>query len=840
MQKITTILSIIILVAFKLSANSGFSENKGQITEPSGKVNEDVLFIGHTKDLKVTLRKNGFSYEVVTTDLSNDEINRLVNQTELDFSIPYMINRIDFKFPQAPSSIEAKNQVQGYQNNYLNGKEVKNIRSYNQIIYKDVSQGTDIVFTISDVGFKYDLVFHETEYLNSFFLDINGSLNTRLMPNGKLRLETGGIELYEEIPLSFGLVAGKKVKSLARYNYKTDESRLYFERIGNEKFDSFIIDPQPEIIWGTHFGGPEYDITTRIAVDSEGNISQTGLTLSMSNISTSGAFQESFSGGLDVFVSKFLPNGNLAWSSYIGGPQTDRAYGIITTSDNAVLVGGTSFSEFGIATPGAYQEVVNGLDDAFIIKFDGDGNRIWGTYYGGNNHDFITFMQTDPLGRIYLTGHTKSSNHITTPGAFIENMVGTECGLLASFSSSGNLIWGTYIGESSNTSGEGIVYDDGFIYLGGRTASTGGIASSGSHQENKVGFQDAFLMKFSDAGTRIWGTYYGGDFADQGAGVTVDDNNNVYLIGNASSLNNIATPGSYQPTRMSSEDGFLVKFNSDGQRQWGTYIGGIDTDYLRGVTYLNGEVICAGYTLSSTNIATIGAHQSIINGGYEGFIKSLDTSGLHQWGTYFGGENDDNINTILADSKNNLLISGTSTSPSNIHYGNGFQSSFGGGSNDGFIAKFCVSVAPTIYFENGQIVSSEADEYTWYLNGEPISFSGNPLIPTEDGDYYVVTSNNGKCEVQSNVYTHSTIGIKNNELDGLKIYPNPFSSILNILSNESIESLEIYDILGAIYFEESTINKLKISIDLSNIPSGTYFLKVYTDSGLRSTVLIKD
>ncbi|HPO64285.1 MAG TPA: SBBP repeat-containing protein, partial [Candidatus Kapabacteria bacterium] len=82
-----------------------------------------------------------------------------------------------------------------------------------------------------------------------------------------------------------------------------------------------------------------------------------------------------------------------------------------------------------------------------------------------------------------------------------------------------------------------------------------------------------------DPPTRLWGTYYGGNSDEIGNSVTTDISGSIYLSGTTWSTNAIATTGTHQSTFGGSVDAFLVKFNSSGVRQWGTYYGGNVADY---------------------------------------------------------------------------------------------------------------------------------------------------------------------------------------------------------------------------------------------------------------------
>src|SRR5690606_10438412 len=80
----------------------------------------------------------------------------------------------------------------------------------------------------------------------------------------------------------------------------------------------------------------------------------------------------------------------------------------------------------------------------------------------------------------------------------------------------------------------------------GYTGSSNAIATAGSHQNTLGGGQDVYLVKFNASGVRQWATYYGGGSGESNPAVTSDVSNNVYLMGRSYSTSGIATSGSHQ------------------------------------------------------------------------------------------------------------------------------------------------------------------------------------------------------------------------------------------------------------------------------------------------------
>jgi hypothetical protein len=264
-----------------------------------------------------------------------------------------------------------------------------------------------------------------------------------------------------------------------------------------------------------------------------------------------------------------------------------------------------------------------------------------------------------------------------------------------------NLIWGTYYGGAGMeyvgyfaSKGHQIVAVDksGNVYLAGETTSSTEI-SLGGYQNKYSGNWDAFLVKFNSAGIRQWATYYGGDSIETRIFCNVDETENIYLGGLTASTNGIAFNGNQNAFGGGESDAFLVKFNSDGIRQWATYYGGDTT--LSGSGGMDGAYSCAvdksgnvylaGVTTSSTGISFNG-HQNTYGGNGNAFLAKYNSSGMLQWATYYGNGGGDRGYSCSPDINGNVYLVGQTYSTSGISSG-GYQNTSGGGL-DAFLVKF--------------------------------------------------------------------------------------------------------------------------------------------------------
>ncbi len=184
-----------------------------------------------------------------------------------------------------------------------------------------------------------------------------------------------------------------------------------------------------------------------------------------------------------------------------------------------------------------------------------------------------------------------------------------------------------------------------------------------------------------------WATYYGGSANDYAYSSVVDLNGNVYVAGGSNSTNNIADGGYQMSFGGGHSDAFLVKFNSAGTRLWATYYGGTESDYGRCSLDALGNVYLFGSTRSTTNISD-GGHQNTLNGSlYDAFLVKFNSDGVRQWATYYGGDDEDRARACAVDASGNIYLSGRTLSTGDMADG-GHQNIHGGGSSDGFLVKF--------------------------------------------------------------------------------------------------------------------------------------------------------
>ena len=436
----------------------------------------------------------------------------------------------------------------------------------------------------------------------------------------------------------------------------------------------------------TYFGEVFNDVAYGMAVDAKGFIYVVGQTNSTKNIATPYAYQTKHGGSSDVFIAKFDKKLKLIWGSYFGGTGNDIAYDIALDNNGFLYVTGETSVSTGLATDKAYQAKNNGSVDAFVFKMSTDGNMIWSTYFGGESADYGRAVKVDQNGFIYVAGNTSSQTGISLNAAHQNKFGGGNAdAFLCKLSNDGQVLWSNYFGGEAIESGFGLALDSNEnIYLTGLSSSTQSVAFNSRHQPVKAAGNDAYIAKFNNNGNIIWSSYFGGENNDNGIAVAVDKNEDVYLAGNTSSNNNIATPNGFQPLKSGGTDAFVAKLKQDGQLEWSSYFGGSETDNIRRIlTDASGNVFISGTTYS-VNLPKANLLNRKHEGGADFFVANIAGDTL-QYSGYYGGINNEIQNAFCLDAAGNIYLAGSSGSP-DIASDFVHQTDFAG-SNDALIFK---------------------------------------------------------------------------------------------------------------------------------------------------------
>jgi gliding motility-associated-like protein len=566
------------LIFFPLVAQEknpmGFIENKGQIVDQKGKPNFEVKYLLNTNGLNVQLRKNGFSYDVYETirhpnKPKQDNTLALAFRKETNtgienYSAENSYHRVDIDFVNAnPAAQIIAEEKSADHNNYYNIPNnrdgVIEVYQFQKVVYKNIYTGIDVVFFIPEDKSKaveYNFIVHSGGNAADIRIKFNGA-KTELRDN-KITMHTRFGKIEEMLPMSW--TENGTIRTEIPVHYTQITKNVYgFACAENVSDKTLIIDPVPVRLWGTYCGG-----------------------------------------------------------------SGDEMASDLTTNDNKdVFITGNSASANNIATSGTYQSSLIGVSNMFFVKYDSAGTRIWGTYFYYDNGIFnshIARIKTDANDNLYIASEEQYNTNLATAGAFQTTKNDYTDGILVKLNPSGIRLWATYYGGNGNEYFHSLVIDNsGNIYGVGATSSNDVMATPGAHQTTKLSpgsYDTGFIVKFDPNGNRIWGTFYGGDKADGFFDSFISNDGFLYAIGTRNSANNIATPGTFQPTS-NQTGGMIIKFDQNGNRIWGTYIA--DNSYcFRGM--LKGDhIVLFGRTFSDNGLGTPGTM-------FENYINTLNAT----------------------------------------------------------------------------------------------------------------------------------------------------------------------------------------------------------------------
>ena len=209
-----------------------------------------------------------------------------------------------------------------------------------------------------------------------------------------------------------------------------------FDTTHNGGIDAFVTKLNAAgstLVYSTFLGGIGWDYNSAIAVDWGGAAYIAGETTSSNFPTTSGAFDTTYNGGSDAFVTKLNAAGSaLVYSTFLGGSDRDEGHAItVDGAGAAYITGGTESSNFP-TTPGAFDTTHNGGIDAFVVKLDTAGSRlVYATFLGGSDWDEGRTLAIDGGGAAYVTGLTCSYDFPITTGAFDTTLNGYDAFVLS-------------------------------------------------------------------------------------------------------------------------------------------------------------------------------------------------------------------------------------------------------------------------------------------------------------------------------------------------------------------------------------------------------------------------
>lgn len=332
---------------------------------------------------------------------------------------------------------------------------------------------------------------------------------------------------------------------------------------GGGVFDAFITKLNPagnNLIYSSYLGGNDDDQAFSLALNKEGNAFIAGTT---SSRNFPGAQSTSLSGVSDGFITQINAQGNqIVYSRYLGGnDEEDCSAIIVDTSNNAYVIGDTFSANFPIQS--AFQSSFSGGQDTFLAKLNPNGSILYSTYFGGSNNDAGVDVAIDSDNNAYLVGTTNSTNILTKSSFQRNLAGGTDVFLAKIDPTGSNLIYSTYLGGKADDTASAIGLDPlGNVYLTGSSFSTDFPVTKALQDKNK-GTNDIFVSVLDPSASNfIYSTYLGGKTQDVALAMVVDKEGSVYLTGSSSSTD-FPTTNAFQRLSGGNSDAFITKITND-------------------------------------------------------------------------------------------------------------------------------------------------------------------------------------------------------------------------------------------------------------------------------------
>lgn len=393
--------------------------------------------------------------------------------------------------------------------------------------------------------------------------------------------------------------------------------------------------PQVEWIRQFNFGVNQFEAVRALAADASG-------------VYAGG--EQGLPQAPDAFVQKRDRAGNVVWNRLFGTIRGDSV-SAIARDQTGLYVGGWA----GASLPG--QTFVGGDDDAFVRRYDLDGNEVWTRQFGSKTPGIENYGRDHVLGlsltddAVYLVGASEGP----LPG---QTWQGDWDAFVRKYDKNGVEQWtrqfGTAYGESVNS----VAADATGIYVFG-------------HGGAPVDRWPVFVRKYDHSGNLLWHQVFGDPLAFQGPGGIAVDPSGVYAYGTTRGT----IPGQ---TSAGGEDNFIRKFTTSGAVLWTRQFGTSAQDNAGGIA-----LDAHGLYVVGTTWGTFPGQTNA--GGADALVQSFDPDGNERWTLQFGTSANDPLSAVAAG------VSGLYVGA----YTNGtFPGQTGGGGLDAFVAK--LQRAPTV------------------------------------------------------------------------------------------------------------------------------------------------
>lgn len=382
----------------------------------------------------------------------------------------------------------------------------------------------------------------------------------------------------------------------------------------------------------------------------------------------------------------------------------DEATSVAPAPDNGVFAAGYTSGSLASGSNGAFL-------DGWLARYDSQGNKLWSKQIGTGSWETVWDLDSDSEGNVYLLQFQRGSAFLPVFDVSVSkyNSQGTELwtkelnqfdaslrldvapdgssfavsgvnigadwnALVGKYDADGNNLWFNRVGspilfdESYAVS----IDDQGNVFAAGWTyGNVGGLSR---------GLYDVWLAKFDSEGNQLWADQLGSRGFEFAWAIDNDSAGNAYVGG--------WTSGNLGQALLPPYDGFLAKYDANGNQEWLKTIGANGDDQITNLIVGEDEHI---YVTGFTNGDFGGANTGI----YDTFVAKYNPQGNRVWLQKFGSEGIDHPRGITVDSSH-VYVSGVTDSS---------LGAFNQGSYDGWVGKLDIVTGNLVNF-NGNTAST--------------------------------------------------------------------------------------------------------------------------------------
>jgi uncharacterized delta-60 repeat protein len=292
------------------------------------------------------------------------------------------------------------------------------------------------------------------------------------------------------------------------------------------------------------------------------------------------------------------------WDKTFGGAKAELARAVATLPNGGIIVAGETESK------GA------GWNDAWIIRLDSDGNRLWDKTFGTAKWDTAEAIATLPDGGVAIAGNTNSKG------------AGKSDIWVIRLDSDGNIVWDKTFGGGGSEFSRAIA-----------TLPGGGLIVAGSTDSKGAGKSDVWVIRLDANGDMLWDKTFGGAASDTASDITVLPDGGIAVAGNTKSKG------------AGEDDVWVIRLDADGDTLWDKTVGSANIDIANAIEPVTG----GGFTV-------VGRTSAKAPGKFDALVVRLDAKGNRLWAKILGGAEWDTANAITTFSDGGSIVAGNTES----------------------------------------------------------------------------------------------------------------------------------------------------------------------------------